>query len=47
MGDGRTIQQAVRSTRAAMVVCVAYVLETGRPAVVPLVDQERRRRKAG
>jgi predicted RNase H-like HicB family nuclease len=48
MGDGRTIQQAVKSTQAALVTCVAYLIESERPVVEPMIDQERRaRRKAG
>ena len=48
MGDGRTMQQAARSTREALTVLVAYLIESGQAVTVPLVDQERRRRrKAG
>lgn len=47
MGDGRTIQQAAKSTRDAMVVAVAYLLESAKPIVEPIVDRERRGRKAG
>ena len=48
MGDGRTIQQAAKSTRAALVACVAYLIESGQPLIEPIIDQERGTgRKAG
>jgi len=47
-GDGRTLVQCVRDVRDALAATVAYLIETGQPAVTPLIDQERgRRRRAG
>ena len=46
-GDGRTMQLAAKSTREALIVYVAYLLETGQSVATPILDQERRRRKAG
>ena len=47
MGDGRTVTQCVRNVREALRAVVASNLEHGEPIVTPIVDQERRRRKAG
>lgn len=48
MGDGRTMEEAVKSTRDALAAIVAYLLESGKDVVTPIVDQQRRRRrKAG
>ncbi|HZL34046.1 MAG TPA: hypothetical protein VFC78_01975 [Tepidisphaeraceae bacterium] len=47
MGDGRTIAQCVRNVRYALALAVASHIVYHEPITTPLVDQERRRRKAG
>ena len=47
MGDGRTIAQCVRSVRESLAVAVASHIVDGEPIVEPIIDQERRRRRAG
>ena len=41
MGDGRNPTECVKSTRAALVVTVAYLLEKGKQPPEPADDQQR------
>ena len=47
MGDGRTLEQCVRNVREALAVAVASHIVDHEPIVTPILDQGRRRRKAG
>jgi len=47
MGDGRTLEQCVRNVREALAVAVASHIVDREPIVTPILDQGRRRRKAG
>jgi predicted RNase H-like HicB family nuclease len=47
-GDGRTMAQAARAIRESAAVLVAYLIESRKPVVTPIINQDRRgRRKAG
>jgi hypothetical protein len=47
MGDGRTIEQCVRSVREALAIAVASHIVDKEPIVTPMTGRERLRRRAG
>lgn len=43
MGDGRTVEQCVRSVREALAIAVACHIDDREPIVAPLIDRGRKR----